>query len=200
MAKVTDLTQALNKYKGGSTDKTSFFSLENDKDSAVVRFLHGSELVAERDWFIVHQVDVNGKKRWVQCLEESNCPLCLSGNRPQLRLFLQIVDSRDGQLKVWERGQTFVQKIVGLMAKYGSLYERPFEVQRFGKKGDTKTTYEIYPLDKDGKTRLDFPESIDLKGGLIMSKTVDEMRALLAGDVEPDIRPRGNSGRPTDTF
>jgi hypothetical protein len=120
-----------------------------------------------------------------------------------LRLFLQVFDTRDGKLKIWERGQTFVPKILGLMNKYGSLIERPFEIQRFGKKGDTKTTYEIYPLDKDGKSSVDFPPPTQLLGGFVLKKSHDEMRAILAGDYDssaPTIQPRGTVNKGTDTF
>lgn len=203
MGKINDLASAMKKYQGGSSDKTEFFALENDRDSAVIRFLHGEELEAEKDWFVVHQIEVNGKKRWLECSQENDCPMCLSGNKAVLRLFLQIYDSRDGKLKVWERGQTFIPKIVGLMSKYGRLSDRPFEIQRFGKKGDPKTTYEIYPLDKDGKTIADFPERVTLKGGFILTKSHAEMRAFLVGDTDtpPSITPRGNiTSRLTDTF
>jgi hypothetical protein len=203
MAKINDLNQAMQKFQAGANGtKTEFFALENDKDSAVVRFIHGAELAPEHDWMIVHQIELNGKKRWVECSQENDCPLCLSGNKPQLRLFLQVFDTRDGKLKIWERGQTFVPKILGLMNKYGSLIERPFEIQRFGKKGDTKTTYEIYPLDKDGKTATDFPPPSQVLGGFALKKSHDEMRAILAGDYDssaPVIQPRGN-GKGSDTF
>ena len=200
MSKINDLEKAMKKYQAGASGtKTEFFALENDKDSAVVRLIHGAELTAEHDWMIVHQVELNGKKRWVECSQESDCPLCLSGNKPQLRLFLQVFDTRDGKLKIWERGQTFVPKILGLMNKYGSLIERPFEIQRFGKKGDTKTTYEIYPLDKDGKNPADFPHPVQLLGGFVLNKTNDEMRAIIAGDYDANVQPRVNA-RASDTF
>lgn len=199
MSKVKDLNQAMEKYKPGNASN-EFFSLENDKDSAAVRFLVGDELVAEKDWFVVHQVEVNGKKRWVQCTEEATCPLCLSGNKPQLKLFIQLVDARDGKVKTWERGQTFIPKLTGLMNKYGPLHLRTFEIQRFGKKGDPKTTYELYPLDKDGKSKVDFPEPQNLLGTFIMQKSHEEMRALLAGEHTEEEAPRRKPSTSGDDF
>lgn len=203
MGKITDITQALQKFgqQGGGQAKTEFFSLQNDKDSAVVRILLGDELEAEKDWFVVHQLEVNGKKRWIECSQESDCPLCLDGSKQEVKLFLQVYDSRDGKLKVWERGSQFIQKIVGLIGKYGSLVDRPFEIQRFGKRGDTKTTYEIYPLDKDGKGFQDFPERVNLKGGFVMSKSHSEMKALMNGeDVGEQPAQAQQRTRYTDTF
>ena len=202
MGKITDITQALQKFGQPSGNaKTEFFSLANDKDSAVVRILLGDELVAEKDWLVVHQVDVNGKNRWVECSQESDCTICQSGSKQEVKLFLQVYDTRDGKLKVWERGSQFIQKIVGLIGKYGALVDRPFEIQRFGKRGDTKTTYEIYPLDKDGKGFQDFPERVNLKGGFVMSKSHAEMKALLNGeDVSEQQAPTQRSSRFTDTF
>ena len=197
MAKMKDLNAALQKFQ--STGKQgAFFSLANDKDSAVVRFLIGSELKAEKDWFIVHQVEIEGVKRWVQCSEEHDCPLCLSGNKPQLKLFLQLVDARDNLLKTWERGNTFIPKIQGLMNKYGDLWERKFEIERHGKKGDMKTIYEVYPLDKDTPNRDELPEKQNLLGTLILQKSHGEMRQMISGEPTEELKPRGRE--PRDVF
>lgn len=189
MAKMKDLNAALQKFQT-TGQKGAFFSLANDKDSAVVRFLVGAELKAEKDWFIVHQVEVEGIKRWVQCSEEHDCPLCLAGNKPQLKIFLQLVDSRDGLLKTWERGNTFIPKIQGLMNKYGNLYERKFEVERHGKKGDQKTTYEVYPLDKDGVNVDELPEKQNLLGSFVLQKSHAEMKQMISGAPAEDVKPR----------
>lgn len=152
--KIRNLKDAMDKYE--SQGNNSFFTLKDDKDTAIVRFLHEGE--EDLDWYICHQAEINGKKRWVQCTEESNCPLCRAGNKPQLKLFLQLVDSRDGQTKTWERGQKFIPKVLGLIDRYGDLCNRNYEIERMGKKGDTKTDYALYNLDKDDKTLADLPE------------------------------------------
>lgn len=186
MGKMTDLNAALDKFK--TSDNNSFFGLKNDKDAAEVRILVGEELVKDEDWFVVHEVEINGKKRWVQCTEEGDCPLCVSGNKPQLKLFLQLVDKRDGKVKTWERGQKFIPKIIGMINKYGSLAARPFEIERHGKAGSTDTTYEVYPLDKDGKTLKDFPDKQELLGesGFILQKSASDMQRIADGKFKPE--------------
>lgn len=201
MAKVTSLNEALDKYKGsGGND---FFTLVNDKDTAIVRFLH-TEADFEapgKVWFIVHEVTINGKKRWVNCEEESDCPLCRAGNYAKFRLFLQLIDKRDGKQKIWERGRNFVSKLTGIMERKGPLYNRPYEIERVGKKGDSDTDYNLYDLDKDDKTLEDLPEATQLlaPGGFILQASYDDMFDMLDGKYtppkqqQPQQRPQQNS-------
>lgn len=193
MAKTRSLDEAMDKYKGGGG---GFFGLENDKDTAVVRMLVGKELVPEEDWFVVHEIEVEGKKRWAQCTEESDCEFCRSGNKPQIKLFLQLVDEKDGETKVWERGRKFIPKITGLQSRYGALYNRLAEIQRNGKKGDTGTTYEIYPMDKDDKFDADKAAETKQKllsevdgNGLILRMSRDNMLLAIQGKYVP---PKGD--------
>lgn len=181
MAKIRDLGQALDTYKGG--ENNGFFQLKDDKDTAVVRFLHGDELLPEQDWFVVHKVQIGGKDRWVQCTEESDCPLCGSHGKPKLKLFLQLMDKRDGKRKTWERGERFIPTILGFINKYGALANRPYEIERHGKKGDNNTTYQLYPLDKDEKTLSDLPERQELLGatGFILKLSTSDMRKVSDG-------------------
>lgn len=181
MGKNRDLNAALEKYKGGGND---FFCLKEDKDTAVVRFLYDTKDINDLDWFVVHQVEINGKKRWVLCTEEGDCPLCAAGMRPQVKLFLQLFDEKEGKVCTWERGRDFVAKMGSLMNRYGSLIKRPYEVERNGKKGDTKTKYELYALDEDGKKLEDFPDKqqlVDGAYGFVLELTNDEMTDVVNG-------------------
>lgn len=195
MAKVRNLQEAMEKYK--STGGSDFFSLENDKDTATVRFLHeGQDEFDSRDggtWFVVHEVEINGKKRWVECTEEADCPLCIAAkvdpkvSKAKLRLFIQLIDKRDGKQKIWERGQQFIGKITGCIQRYGNLCNRPYEIQRNGKKGDTATTYELYNMDKDDKTLADLPPKQELasEDGFILRISVEKMKAIANGTFAP---------------
>lgn len=178
---------------GGSNNK--FFQLKNDKDTAVVRFLHEGE--EDLDWYIVHSVEIEGKKRHVKCTEESDCPLCKSGNKPQLKLFLQLVQKGDdeGVIRTWERGQKFIPKILSFINRYGNLCAQPVEIERLGKKGDTKTDYQLYPLQKDDKTLADLPERQKLVGenAFILEKSHADLVKIAEGSfkyehVEPQPR------------
>lgn len=155
---------------------TEFFSIKNDMESVPVRFLYDNE--NDLDTYIVHQVEINGKKRYVDCIQE-DCPLCKSGNRPKLKLFLQLIDSRDNKVKLWERGQKFIPMILGIFNKYGAICNREYEIERHGVKGDTSTTYSLYALDKDNKTMKDLPERQNLENGYIIEMTKSEMEKFI---------------------
>ena len=49
------------KYSGG--EGAEFFSLKDDGDTARVRLLYDQEDGSDLDYFLVHQVEINGKKR-----------------------------------------------------------------------------------------------------------------------------------------
>lgn len=172
--------------QGGS----EFFTLKDDGDSARVRFLYEDPNGEDIDYFLVHEVEIDGKRRYVSCnavddegrMHPEDCPLCQSGNKPKEKLFLQLVDLDDGnKLKIWERGKNFVQKIVTYLNRYGALVEQPFDIERRGKKGDTNTTYELFALAKDGKHLEDFPEKQNLEGTYIMKVTKQEMYDIVDG-------------------
>lgn len=189
MAKQRNLNDAMETYKGNGGG--GFFSLTNDKDTALVRFLVGSELVAEEDWFVVHPIEIEGKKRWLQCTEEGDCPGCRV-NKPQIKLFLQLEDTKDGEVKVWERGRNFVSKVTGIITRNGPMYNRLYEIERNGKKGDTATTYELYGTDRDDKCTYEqmMEKKQKLlgekdKNGLVLNLSYDNMVLAMQGKFIP---------------
>jgi hypothetical protein len=180
----------------GST-RNEFFTLADHGDTATVRFLHEGE--EDLDWYILHKVKIQEKDRWVKCTEDEQCPLCKAGNRPQLKIFLQLVDKRDGKIKTWERGQKFIPKIISIINRYGNLNSRPYDIERMGKKGDTKTDYNLFPHDKDGK-EANLPERQELVGenGFILEKSIEDMKKIAEGtyryeDVENPPKRESNT-------
>lgn len=194
---------------GGNTNG-SFFSLKNDKDTATVRFLYNG--IEDVEGYAVHEIEVDGKKRYVNCLRSynepvDNCPLCAARYKVLAKLFVMLYDVDAQEIKVWDRGKTFFSKLSSLCARYTPLVGTQFEIERNGKKGDTKTTYETYPLDSD-ETRLeDLPEIPELLGTLILDKSYDELQTFLDcgsfpgdGDAEkaaPPTRRSSVSARPS---
>lgn len=202
----------IEKFEQTGGDTNFFNSLKDDKDTAVIRLLHSD--VDDLDIHAVHRVEVTNKdgktiNRYVGCLapEGKPCPLCNSGNFRLIKIYLHLI--HEGQYKIWERGKTMIRKIEGLFPRYGrdvnGLYGREFEVQRNGGKGDPKTSYEFYPLDKDGKTIEDFKdEKKDVEGTLILEWDANTMTDFLNGvDVynkessvtDEEIVPRVQTGR-----
>lgn len=168
------IRQYMKKYGGSGVD---FFSLKNDNDEAVVRILHedDQDLLLE----LVHRVEVKGKEKWVKCLEEG-CPFCEAYGRPQLKLFIFLYDYSDEKIKCWERGVTMVDFLLGFIDKYGPLNNRDYTIQRHGKKGDTKTTYQLFPGDKgpmlDSKgDPMELPERPNHYGRFVLEMTEEEM-------------------------
>lgn len=166
----------------GGNGGHGFFSLANDGDVAKVRFMYNK--LEDIEGVAVHQIEVNDKKRYVNCLREygkpvDDCPLCKKGMFVNAKLFIPVFDIESGQVKVWERGKKFFGKMASLCSRYASkedLVSHIFEVERHGKKGDTQTTYEIYDCEKDGTTLEDLPEVPDIVGGLVLDKDKDELQ------------------------
>ena len=177
-----------------------FFSLKNDKDVATVRFMYNT--IDDVEGYSVHEIEVNGKKRYVNCLREYNqplndCPLCAAGFRVIAKLFVILYDVESEEIKIWDRGKTFFSKLSSLCARYNPLVSTPFEIERNGKKGDSKTTYETYALDTDDVTLEDLPEVPELLGTLILDKSYEELEFFLANgyfeeDVEEQAPPERN--------
>lgn len=199
---INNLDQVMEQFSGGGA---GFFALKNDKDCAKVRFLHTDQ--HSLDIMIVHQAEINGKKRWVSCLsdEEHQCPLCKVGNQQVLKLFLQLEDLRDGKRKIWERGKTFIPTIIGMMNKYGDLNNRVYEIERHGKAGDTKTSYQLYPLDRDGVISDHSREELIGPDKFVLELSYEEMEVLAKGGQPLQVVERTNynpmaNSNPEDVF
>lgn len=182
MAKTRDINEALDKYK---SEFNEFFSLKDDGDSAIVRFLVGSQLVPEEDWFVCWNVQIGGKKRWLQSTEDETDPFIQAGRRPVVKLFLQVQDQSDPEkIKTWERGKNMIPDILALIKENGPLCNRLYEVVRKGAAGDEKTKYDFVPLDEDG---TEYEDIADLKqpllgpDGFVLQKSVEDMRAIRDG-------------------
>lgn len=176
----------------GSQGGGGFFSLKNDKDVATVRFMYNT--IDDVEGFAVHEIEVDGKKRYVNCLREYNqpiddCPLCAANSRVIAKIFVKLYDVESGEVKIWDRGKTFFSKLSSLCARYNPLVSTPFEIERNGKKGDTNTTYETYALNTDDITLEDLPEAPPILGTLVLDKTYEELEFYLDnGYFEEDIQ------------
>lgn len=160
---------------GSNGSSTTFFSLKNDKDKARIRLLYNSE--DEIMGFSVHQIEVNGKKRWINCLREhgdpiDTCPLCDTGHKVMAKFFLLVWNEDAKEIQIWERGKQFWGDLQALFPKLkGTIVSNLLQVTRFGKPRDTQTRYDIYPL-KRTKTTID---------GILERAGVDELPELLGG-------------------
>lgn len=164
----------MDNYGGGSN---SFFSLKDDKDTKVVRFLYNT--MDDIQGVSIHTVAVDGKEVDVECLRTYNepltkCPLCEAGHKITGKLFIKLYDVEAKESKIWTRGKSFFNKLSSLCSRYNPLVGTPIEIERVGKKGDRDTTYETYPMKSDDSRIEDFPE-INPEGIAFQVKTYGEM-------------------------
>ena len=186
-------TETADKY--GGQGGAGYFSLKNDKDVARVRFMYNS--VEDVTGYAVHQVEIDGKKRYVNCLREYNepkdkCPFCRENLYTTAKLFVPIYNVDTDRVQVWERGKKFISKLASICARYPNVVSHVFEIERNGKPGDTQTVYEIYEVEKDDTTLEDLPEQNDVLGTLVLDKSAEDMEYFLDegyfppdGDSEP---------------
>lgn len=179
--------------------KSNYFTLKDDKDTAIVRFLYND--INDVEGVATHEVEVDGKKVDVECIRKynepiHNCPLCEAGYRVNAKLFIPVYDVNDKETKIWTRGKTFFSKLSSLCSRYNPLVSTPFEIERNGKKGDTNTTYETYPMQTDNARVEDFPE-IKADEVAFQVKTYDELAEYLRtgsfGNTQNNNIQRGNS-------
>lgn len=170
----------------GGSGGSSFFSLKNDGDTAKVRFMYNS--MEDVVGYAVHEVTIDDKKRYVNCLRsynepKSKCPMCAAGEFQRAKLYIPLYDIDEDEVKIWERGKNFFAKISALCARYASgdtpLVSHTFDVERHGKKGDTQTTYEIYETGKDDTTLDDLPEVPDVMSTIILDKSASDLEFYL---------------------
>ena len=174
-----DASQADN-YK--TQGEGSFFSLANDGDYEQVRLMYNT--MKDVELFSVHQVEENGKTYWVNCLREydqpiDDCPLCKAGNRLQVKMWVPLYLEKTQEVKVWERGRTFLSKLESAERRFSPLVSNIFEIERNGKKGDQNTTYELIHIKRDDVALKDLPEAIEVEGTIVKTLSFDEMENYL---------------------
>ena len=192
-----------NSGKFASQGNNDFFFLADDGDVASVRMLYDQPDGSDMDYYLVHEVEIDGKKRYVACnalsedgnsLNTENCPLCQAGYKRLEKLVIQMYIPEEDAVKTWDRGRNFVQKIQTYINRYGSLVNYPIEIERKGKAGDSNTTYELFVMENDGMTLEDFPEKQELLGSFILEVSEEDMQKMLDGTFTIE-QPAENNNR-----
>lgn len=166
----------------GTSNTSSFFSLKEDGEVKKVRFMYRDS--NDIKGYAVHEVQVNGKRRYVNCLRDYNspidqCPLCKSGSLQHVKLYVPIYDVNANKVCFWERGKKFFSKMSSICARFPDIVAHEFEIERHGAKGATDTTYEIFETGHDNTRLEDLPEVPSVLGGIILDKTASEMNEYL---------------------
>lgn len=171
--------------------ESSFFGLVDDKDCSRVHFLV-NDVRTDVDFYYLHTVILEGgKKKHVACLRNSlsepveNCPLCAAGEAAKLRIFIPVYElerkinatgatTEVKQVKTWERGKDYVQKLDSLASRFKPLVATVVEVERNGAKNDQKTSYSFYALgSKPGVTLESFPPKLSLENIVLEKSKAD---------------------------
>lgn len=173
---------------GGDFVKTGWLKgLKDDGDTITGRILlkgkTGTDELGNPTYdlpvYEVHQnIEIDGYNRDVNCLGDG-CPYCLDGDHPSLKVYIPIkpatVAEKDPVIQVWKRGLGDIKKILSLIEEYGELNARDWKIKRIGKKGNTKTTYEFYPKDKEVIDLPETPEILGKKSWFVLDLTAEEM-------------------------
>ena len=198
-------------------NSVGFFSLKNDGDSAVVRFMYDDIASLEASSFSVHDVVVNQKHRKVSCLREpeepfNKCPLCASGNAAKQKFFIHLVQyvlnpttgQIEAQPKIWERSVSYAFKLRDFLNEYGPLSQVLFKITRKGAAGSTDTDYNIMFLyNPEVYNEVNYPILLDafkdhkILGGLVMQKTFDEVNTFITTGEFPATAPQTPNNIPT---
>lgn len=186
----------------GNGNDVGFFTLKNDNDEAVVRFMCDS--TDDFEILTVHDVQIGQRYRKVNCIRDpreplDNCPLCKNGTRISNRFFIKLIqynrvtDPNTGvqtivpQAMIWERSTAYAKTLKSYLDNYGPLSDVICKIIRHGKAGDMQTTYEIVP----NLSKTVFPDEVYVKdpslfgtfeafGTIVMDRTYEEMAHFVA--------------------
>ena len=174
----------------------NFFTLRNDNDEAIVRFMCDS--VEDFEILTVHDIQIGGKYRKINCIRDfhdpvENCPLCASGTKINQRFFIKMIQydkTTDAtgnviitpKAAIWERSTAYAKTLKSYLDNYGPLSDIICKVIRHGKAGDMQTTYEIVPnLNKNIYRDDVYVKDVNIFGGfnafgtIVMDRTYDEI-------------------------
>ena len=142
-----------NEKENGRGPRVGYFTLRQDQDQAIVRFMIDSP----DDFDIVagHRKMIGGFNRMVNCIRDvkdpiEDCPLCANGDKLEYKFYIHLIEyvrDEKGNIvavpRVWERSTAYTKTFTNLINEYGPLSDSVFKVTRNGQKGSTNTTYDI---------------------------------------------------------
>ena len=178
----------------------SFFSLQNDGDEAIVRIMH-DDTASFRMYDVHDRMKIDGKFKNVSCLRAptdpvDTCPLCSANKQRKSKIYINMIryfTDENGKIiakpVVWERADSYANKLKGLIDEYGPLSESIFKIKRNGAKGSLETTYDIYYCNPKVYTDAIYPmvdtpfNTWSALGTMIVTKSYEELASLVASEL-----------------
>ena len=167
----------------GSSNSSSFFQLKQNREVARVRFMYND--LDDVEGYAVHEVEINGSRKYVSCLRNYNdpidvCPFCKNHQPVMAKLFIPVYNETQGRVQIWERGKKFYQTLSSALSRGVPngvpIVSQLFEIERQGEPKDTRTTYGIFPVGQADNTRLeDLPEKPEVLGRSVLDKSAEEL-------------------------
>ena len=186
-----------------NNNSVGFFSLKNDGDEAVVRFMVDS--IEDLEIMTVHDINVDGKFRQISCVRDprepiDKCPLCAREDRVKQVVFIKMIQYEntpngiEAKPVIWQRNaSTYAFRLKGYLDNYGPLSQILCKVIRHGAKGDMKTTYDIIPnLNPTQFPQENYPINANAFNGytalgrIVLDKTADEIQTFINTGSFPD--------------
>lgn len=196
--------------------QVGFFKLANDGDEAIVRFLH--DTTSSFDLITVHEENVNGKKRKINCIRDAHepidrCPLCRKGGNTSTRFFIHLLEYKydeKGNIycepKIWERSLEYATKLRDLINEYGPLSQCLFKVKRSGIAGSVDTKYSIMYAAPQVYPPESFPNRAELFGDykvvgtVVMDKTAEELNEFITTGSFPQRQRAVSQAQQTESL
>lgn len=189
-----------------NTGSTSFLSLANDGDTAIIRFAYNT--INDIPIHLVHDVDgEDGISKHVGCLRTSYdqpasvCPLCLEGYQTKKVIYFNVRNEETGDMQLWQRTESFFRRnILPIFEELENegipICSVPFKIKRSGAKGDMKTTYSLIQKPADGMTLQDFPEDIIVEEiGIVKDFDYNTLQTIAETGVIPNSK---NNNKPEE--
>lgn len=190
------------------------FTLADDGDSDRVQFLMNSPAdVLAYTYHGIEMTSKNGRpyERKVGCLctskesPEGTCPLCdnvanTATAKVKTAYFIPMYSHSQKKIVLWERSSKFINTNLGgffnRMIRNGTTDFRNLvvEVVRQGRKGDTSTVYQFYPMERDTPVDVSELEIPDAEGSLIASWSKEEMQNYVVTGAIPSTDSNVNQG------
>ena len=209
----SELSETSSTGKGGDKIKIPFFNLKDDGDEAIVRFPY--ESVDDFDIITVHEMEIGGKRRKINCLRTAKdpidkCPLCQADIPLKERFYIKLLEyvrQQDGSYKaeprIWDRPTTYCKELAECINEYGSLNNVVFKVKRHGAHGSMDTTYSIlYANQAIYKPEIYKPDftgfnGYEIIGTAVWSDDYDGLSKLLVSDGATTPEQSATPSKPT---